>query len=308
MRSVSWRFNDRRPLRLANFGAGVLEACEQARPQTVIATGAAPLTATALQALRGLGIVCVNYSTDDPWNPTQTANWFLQALPYYDLILTTRRANISDFQHIGCTDVRYLPFGYDDELFGSSGGSMRGDAREVLFVGGADKERVAFVYEFIGAGPPITLVGEYWRTAKQLRPFALGQRTPNEVRELTSKAKINLCLVRRANRDGHVMRSFEIAALGGCMLAENTVEHQEIFGPDREAVVYFRTPREAAERACSLLADPVERARLSVAVRARILSGAHTYRDRLVSILETASQTRRSHGESSRSAVSDATA
>jgi spore maturation protein CgeB len=88
------------------------------------------------------------------------------------------------------------------------------------------------------------------------------------------------------------MRSFEIAAVGGCMLAEDTAEHREIFGPDGEAVVYFRTPREAAARAGSLLANPAERARLSGAVRARVSCGAHTYRDRLVSIIEAVARIR----------------
>src|SRR6516165_7140478 len=116
-----------------------------------------------------------------------------------------------------------------------------------------------------------------------MRHHALGHRAPEALCALTVAAKVDLCLVRRANRDGHVMRSFEIAALGGCMLAEDTTEHREIFGPDGEAVVYFRTAREAAERARAVLADPAERARLSAASRARISSGAHTYRDRLVS-------------------------
>jgi spore maturation protein CgeB len=303
LRSISWRLNDKRPLRLEEFVDSVLAACGKARPETLITTGTAPLTAAALQALRRLGIVCLNYSTDDPWNPAQTANWFLRTLPFYDLIFTTRQANIRDFQHIGCGDVQYLPFGYDDELFGGSGGSMQGGGHDVLFVGGADKERVAFMSEFMSAGRAVTLVGAYWKTARQTRRFALGHRTPDEVRILTAAAKVNLCLVRRANRDGHVMRSFEIAAIGACMLAEDTAEHREIFGPDGEAVVYFRTAREAAERACLLLADPAERARLSAAVQARVSRGAHTYRDRLVSILEAAARTRRPYSEPSQSAV-----
>jgi hypothetical protein len=48
------------------------------------------------------------------------------------------------------------------------------------------------------------------------------------------------CPVRRASRDGHIMRSFEIAAVGGCMLAQDIDEHREIFGSEGEAVVYFR--------------------------------------------------------------------
>jgi spore maturation protein CgeB len=84
------------------------------------------------------------------------------------------------------------------------------------------------------------------------------------------------------------MRSFEIAAVGGCMLAEDTTEHREIFGDDGETVVYFRDPREAGDRAGALLATPAERARLSREVRARISGGANTYRDRLLSILRLA--------------------
>lgn len=297
LRSIIWRFNDRRPLRLENFMDNVLVACRKARPETLIATGTAPLTAAALRPLRNLGIVCVNFSTDDPWNPGHAANWFRDALPSYNLILTTRRANMMDFRRIGCGDVQYLPFGYDDQLFGWSGRAVQGGGHDVLFVGGADEERVSFVSEFMSYGLPVTLVGDYWKATRRTRRFALGHKTPEEVRTLTAKAKVNLCLVRRANRDGHVMRSFEIAALGGCMLAEDTTEHREIFGPDGEAVVYFRTAREAAEQARSLLADPIERARLSATARVRISCGEHTYRDRLVSILKAAALVRRPHTE-----------
>ncbi len=107
---------------------------------------------------------------------------------------------------------------------------------------------------------------------------------------MTASSRINLCLVRRANRDGHVMRSFEIAALGGVMLAEDTAEHRQIFGPDGQAVVYFRTPEDAVIRARALLADEAERARLSAAARQCIVAGGHTYRDRLNAMLAVASR------------------
>jgi len=252
--------------------------------------------------LRAMGIVCVNYSTDDPWNPALRASWHLRVLPQYDAILTTRRANIGSFADIGCGEVHYLPFGYDEWLFFRRVRALDRPAPDVLFVGGADRDRVSFMTDFLNTGPRVALVGAYWERFPAMRPYALGLQPPEVLCALTAEAKVNLCLVRRANRDGHVMRSFEIAALGGCMLAEDTVEHREIFGPDGEAVVYFSTPRAAAERARSLLADPVERARLSAVVRARISRGAHTYRDRLVSIIETATRIGRVHGEPSQSA------
>ena len=70
---------------------------------------------------------------------------------------------------------------------------------------------------------------------------------------------MNLCLVRRANRDGQVMRSYEAAAIGSCMLVEDTPEHRELFGPDGEAVVYFETIDDMLRRLQLLLDAPDER-------------------------------------------------
>ncbi len=253
----------------------------------LIATGAAPLLKSDVRKLHAHGIFCVNYSTDDPWNPALRADWYLKALPSYNVIFTPRRANVGDFVRLGCRDVRYLPFGYDDLLFGPDASKpiVVGHAPDVLFVGGADRDRVDFATAFMRSGPPLTLVGAYWERHRKTRSHAIGHKTPQELRDLTSAAKVNLCLVRRANRDGHVMRSFEIAAMGGCMLAEDTEEHREIFGEDGECVVYFRSPDEAAARAEELLCEPATRARIAAALRSRIVNGQHTYRRRLTSML-----------------------
>ena len=84
------------------------------------------------------------------------------------------------------------------------------------------------------------------------------------------------------------MRSFEIAAIGGCMLAEDTAEHREIFGADGSCVVYFRDAADAAERAGVLLADAGLRTRLATCAHQRISGGGNTYRDRLRCMLEAA--------------------
>lgn len=288
LRSLRWHLMDHRPLRLESVSENVIHACSQARPDIIITTGAAPVTESALCALRGFGICCINYSTDDPWNRTRLARWYLRALPKYDIVFTARRANIGEFKQIGCNNVRYLPFGYDESLFFPAKAQMDTPVHDVLFVGGADRDRITFMTEFVRWGPPVALVGGYWERSPAMRRYSLGMKAPEELRALTVAAKVNLCLVRRANRDGHVMRSFEIAAIGGCMLAEDTSEHREIFGRDGEAVLYFRTAREAAVQARALIANPTERARLSASVRARILAGRHTYRDRLASMLEAA--------------------
>jgi hypothetical protein len=285
LRLLFWHFGDQRPLYLNRFSNELVETCARAKPDVLIATGMAPLTESALQRLRQLGIVSVNYSTDDPWNPAMRSNWHLRALPSYDLVFSPRRSNIEDFRRLGCAKVQYLSFGYDESIFSSTTYSSDVRAHDVLFVGGADHDRVAFMTEFVGRGPPVAVVGGYWERYPAFRAHALGIKPPEMIRALTAAAKVNLCLVRRANRDGHVMRSFEIAAAGGCMLAEDTDEHREIFGPEDEATVYFRNAKEAAERARALLCNPSKRKRLAAALHRRIVGGAHTYADRLATIL-----------------------
>jgi spore maturation protein CgeB len=285
LRALSWRFADRRPPRLGRIAAKVISGCSTAQPQVLIATGAAPLTQQVLRKLRSLGVLCINYSTDDPWNPALFASWHLRALPAYDIVFTPRHANIADFHRLGCANVHFLPFGYDHTLFGPVELTASIPQCDVLFVGGADRDRVAFMQDFISTGPRPALIGNYWERYRATRPYALGHKPATVLRDLTASAKVNLCLVRRANRDGHVMRSFEIAAIGGCMLAEDTEEHRTIFGGDGDSVRYFRTPKQAAALARVLIADPTERARLAASVRACVDRGAHTYYDRLCTIL-----------------------
>ena len=81
------------------------------------------------------------------------------------------------------------------------------------------------------------------------------------------------------------MRSFEAAAIGGCILAEDTADHRELFGPENQAVRYFKTVMEMVTQAKLLLADPELRCRLSLQLRKRMAAGRHTYADRLATML-----------------------
>jgi spore maturation protein CgeB len=286
LRALMWRWGGRRPYRLRTFSDCLRGELAANPPRWLVALGNAPITAEAVRALQDLGVQCVTYSTDDPWNPAHCAAWHLEALPLYDTVFSPRRSNLEDFRRLGCSDVRYLPFGYDERLFGApTGPALNASAETVLFVGGADQDRAQFFGTFLQHGPRPTLVGGYWECYAHTRPLSLGLRTAAELRGLTASAAINLCLVRRANRDGHVMRSFEIPACGGFMIAEDTAEHRDIFGPEGECVLYFSGPRDAADKVRVALADPAGRSQMACAAHHRIVSQGHTYRDRLAQML-----------------------
>jgi spore maturation protein CgeB len=288
---LNWWLLNRRPPQLVEFSRQVLQMCRTLRPFWLVTTGLAPLPRDVLEEIGQLNVVRLNYLTDDPWNPAHRSSWFLEALGAYDCVFSPRRGNLKDLMQGGCRRARYLPFAYDSTLHFQEPPEglperTRADC-DVMFVGGADRDRLPYAEALISSGITVALYGGYWDRFVATRRYARGHADPATLRKATAAARVNLCLVRRANRDGHVMRSFEAAATGACMLVEDTAEHREIFGTDSETVVYFLGVDQMIHRLKALLSDPAERRRLAEAVRRRIVGGANTYRDRLAAMLWT---------------------
>lgn len=287
LQAATWRLLGKRPARLGAFSRALLEQARQARPDLLLAIGAAPITADTLCQLGASGVHRAIFLTDDPFNPAHRAPWFQAALPLYDSIFSPRRANLSELRRLGAATVTYLPFGYNPTVHYPA--SIPADSRQmgsdILFAGGADADRVPWIEAFIQAGMAVELYGGYWDRFTATRPLAHGHADLPTLRRAVPTAKVNLGLVRRANRDGHVMRTFEVPAMGGMLLAEDTQEHREILGAEGDAVIYFHSTADAVQKASWLLRDTPERRRLAAAAHKRITEGKHTYQDRLQTLI-----------------------
>ena len=289
IKQINWYLRGRYPSKLRQFSDRLLQKCSQEVPKWLLTTGIAPVSFSALQKIGNFGTQRLNFLTDDPWNTAHYPPWFFKSLPYYDVVFTPRRANIDDLKKIGCQDVRYLPFGYDRDLFYPESPVAREKEQyvaDVMFAGGADRDRIPYINTLIQAGMKLNLYGTYWERYSQTQAYTRGQADVRTLRLAISEAKISLCLVRRANRDDNCMRTFEVPAAGGCMLTEDTSEHRAIFGKEGEAVVYFQTIDEMLEKARWLLNQDEERKRLATEAHLLITQGHHTYRDRLKTMLE----------------------
>lgn len=284
-RRWNWWVRGRRPSTIRTFAAEVLRTAREQKTTCVLATGIAPLDAETLKRLGEGGIRRLNFLTDDPWNTTHRAPWFLDALREYDVVFTPRRANIADLEALGGPTVSYLPFAYAPDTHYPESPATAADRErfgaDLVFAGGADADRVRAVGPFIEAGYDVALYGGYWDRFAATRRHARGFLGADELRKAIAGAKVALCLVRRANRDGHSMRTFEVAAMGGCMLVEETDEHRDLFGADGEAVVFFSSPAAGVDRARQLLGDEPRRTALSTRVRALMTGDRHTYAARL---------------------------
>jgi spore maturation protein CgeB len=276
-----WHFRGRRPLALQHFSRTILETCDLFQPEIIVTTGAAPVSAPALQSCREKGIKCINFSTDDPFNPRQRAPWFLQALREYDVVFTPRTVNREELHLHGCRRVEYLPFGYDESLFFPEPTVAPEETSDLFFAGTGDRDRLPYVRAAIDSGFCMRLHGIYWDRFPETKSVSRGQADIPALRRAIAGCRVALCLVRHANRDGHAMRTFEVPAVGACMVVEDTPEHREIFGEAGVRVVYFKTAGEMVERVRMLLANEILRKALRDNVHLHITNGANTYADRL---------------------------
>lgn len=289
LRRFHWWLRGHRPLRLREFSQQVVQACREFQPRWVLSTGLAPIEDWALTAIGKIGVQRLNYLTDDPFNPVHRTSWFMKALPIYDHVFSPRKANLEDLRQLGCANVSYLPFAYAPRVHFPEPPTTVVEREQwtadLVFAGGADRDRVPYMAALIGAGFHVVLYGGYWERYRATKAHGRGLANPAALRKALGGAKVVLCLVRRANRDGHVMRTFEVPAVGACMLTEDTEEHREIFGAEGKTVVYFRTTDEMLKKLRWLLAHEEERQRLARAAHELIINGGNTYQDRLLAML-----------------------
>jgi spore maturation protein CgeB len=288
---VAHRLARRRP-GYRRFNRAFVRVARELRPDLVLVVKGAYLAPETLDAVKRMsGAVLANYATDDPFNPRASTAELVATIPLYDLYVCTKKAIMDDVSRAGAGSVSYLPFAYKPAVhFPEAPASLPERERfeaDVAFIGGADDDRARYLETLIDRLPDVRLAlwGGFWRRHRRLGPYWRGIARGREYRLAISGAAVVVNLVRRANRDGHVMRTFEIPACGGCVLTERTAEHEHLFSQDVETR-FFGAPEELVHHVERLLACPSNR--LSLAERARdwAVSGRHTYADRLSDLVD----------------------
>ena len=285
-----YRFN-LRPIKLNAFADDLAQTCIAAKIELLITTGICPLTAAAAGRMAAHGITMVSLMSDDPWNSAYKNDFLIPTLKYMRTVFSPRRSNIEQLKASGAKHVVYLPFAADSRFFWPAQYNVLSDIEDdtdLLFVGGADAERRQTLLAVARSGLKLKLFGGYWDKLAIYKKFVQGIASPEKINTASQSAKVCLILVRRANRDGHVMRSLEAAASGACMLVEYTAEHEAIFGADGDCVRYFYTDAEILPKTQELLADPGERHRLRQNVVRMMRANEHTYRARVLEMIRIA--------------------
>jgi hypothetical protein len=286
--------------RHGRVNSDLLEAISSPNVRFVIATNGRELHRSTVQQARqvlearGGGIAC--YLCDDPFNPAHRLETWIQSLNCYSVVVTTKRAISGDLRQLGCPRVEYARFGFNPDFHRPVvPGRRRFAPMDLAFAGNADADRLSVIGTAVELLPElrVTIYGDGWRARRGLRARCQPQVVGLDYAAAMCAATVCPCLVRRANRDGHVMRSFELPAIGAFMLAERTAEHQEIF---EEGVhcEYWSSVEELVDKSRWFAAHPSKAAEIAHRGHQLVLEGSHTYADRAEEVIRMMSPGERS--------------
>jgi spore maturation protein CgeB len=285
----------RRPLSgYQQLNRALVETAAAIDPDLILIGKGRWFTPAALEAAKKVsGATLVNWATDDPFNRAVNSREIVKSIPVYDLYVCTKKEIMDDVRRAGCANLAYVRFGYKPGVHFPESPATDGErsrfACDVMFAGGCDAHRAKYFEELIRAMPDVRLhlYGGYWERVHALRPYARGFAVGRDYRLAVGSAKISANLVRRSNRDDHVMRTFEIPACGGFMLTERSTTHEELFSEDKEAA-FFSSPDEFVAKIRDYLARDEDRRRIAAESHRKIMHGGHTYGDRLAEISSAA--------------------
>jgi spore maturation protein CgeB len=256
----------------------LLRMVEREQPDLVWTDKLLTMQPKTLVKLREMGVPTVSYMIDNPFGTRQDPGWRLyrKDIPYYDLHVVQRDANIADYKDRGARDVIKIQTAYEPTIhfLPPAGWSDADRNREVSFVGTPYDDRAETLAWLADQGVKVAISGNRlsWERALGAEDFSRlyceGELYQQQYREAIWRSKINLSFLTWANKDEFVHKSFEIAGCGGFLLAERSEGHRQRFVEGEEAV-FFTGREELAAQIARYLPDEAARARIAAAGQAR---------------------------------------
>ena len=279
-------------LRKANLE--LLQLAESIRPQLVLVIATEGVRAGTLGQLRAqfhdILIYCLFPDTPHNLVPDR-----IQCLPMFDRVMTVSPGWIDAFRRLGAERIHYLPLAADTDLHQPvvHSGAVPGPGHDVAFVGNWRPEREAFLEQLVDFDLRIWGT-EYWKRntspASHLRDRWAGRPLfGSEFALACAENRILLNIIDSVGWPGPNMRTFEQPACRGFSLVTRTPAVTELF-KEGENIECFASIDEARAKIEFYLANVDARRQVADAAYNFVVSGGHTYTDRVREILDWASE------------------
>jgi hypothetical protein len=256
------------------FNQRLLQAVQAARPEVVwVEWPMLVLRETIERAKSTLSSTrWISFQDDNPFGlrREEKPRWqfFVQAIPVYDLHLVKRKADVDEYRRRGATQVELFMHGFYEPLFrpacpAQNSAPFRYD---VSCVATALDHRVPCVGSLLGKHRiPVQVFGNKWNRAWCYYRHRTHFHRPvfgQHYVEVIWQSRISLAFVSSSNRDEYTMRTFEIPACAGFLLAERTPAHQQLFVEGKEAE-FFSSTEECADKVQFYLKAESERNKIA---------------------------------------------
>lgn len=288
------------PADLARANTAIRACVARETPDVLWIDKGLTIGAETLRAVHASCPRCIiaGYSPDDMMNPYNQSQRFLASLPEYDVYFTTKSCGVAELQTLGARLVRFIGNSYDPSTHRPvtpTEQQRMGLGGVVGFIGQWEAERSASVCELARAAVPVRVWGgPDWRKCRYRSKFLRLEHRPlwgEYYASALCSFDINLCFLRKSNRDLQTTRTMEIPACGTFMLAERTDEHLALFEEGKEAE-FFGDNAELIDKAKYYIAHPAQRRAIAEAGRQRCLRSGYSNQDRMLQLMKVVHELR----------------
>lgn len=239
-------------------------------------------------------LLLISYTEDDMFARHNQSRYYKKSLPLYDVVFTTKSYNChpEELPALGARKVVFVDKAYDKHRHRPveyTQDDIRRLGSDVGFIGTFEQDRAGKMLYLAQNGVKVRIWGNGWSKWVGKHPNLQVENKPvygeDYVKALCA-TKINLCFLRKMNRDLQTDRTMEIPACGAFMLGERTMEHQRLFDEGREAA-FFESKEEMLQKIYYYLENEQERQEVSWRGKQRCLKSGYSHHDRLLFMLRS---------------------
>jgi spore maturation protein CgeB len=232
-------------------------------------------------------------SEDDMFAKHNRTSYFDRGISFYDFIFTTKVYNLEELKTIGAKETVLMLDSYDEknhlplELSIEDRNTYQS---EVGFIGSFEEDRAKKILYLAENGILVNVWGNGWSAwLGKHKNLVIKNKMlfEQEYTKAICATKINLCFLRKINRDEVTSRSVEIPACGAFMLGERTKRHLDFFKEGKEAE-FFSSNEEMLSKVRFYMDNEELRKNIATAGRKRCLESGYSMRVQIKNMLEGA--------------------
>ncbi|MDD2733277.1 MAG: glycosyltransferase [Desulfuromonadaceae bacterium] len=270
----------------------VISTARTVKPDIVWIDKGLAITSETLQSIKVFcpQTILVSFSPDDMLNPNNQTEHYLNSIPLYDHHITTKTYNVKELQSLGAHSVLMMDNSYCRRSHNPV--NLTPEQRLKLgayvgFIGFWEQERDEYISFLAESDIPVRVWGP-WKQDRKYPPNMLVEgRTAwgDDYAPTLCAFDINLCFLRKENRDLQTTRSVEIPACGTFMLAERTDEHLSLFKEGEEAE-FFDSKEEMRDKVTYYLQHEDLRRKIALAGYNRCQDQGYSYTERFRQVIK----------------------